>query len=118
MTEEQQQSWLRVKNGEAIGRREYAPQDTQRSWRTPGPSRMILKPLILLGNPKDNRLLADIDSYKLARRQLSPNYPGPARALVQYIWAPFYDGFDVITINAVDQQGLDAGINSILPRIR
>ena len=79
---------------------------------------MILKPLILLGDPKDNRLLADIDSFKLARRQFSPNYPGPGRALVQYIWAPFYDGFDVITINASDEQGLNAGINAIVPRIR
>ena len=114
MTEQQQQAWQRVRNGEAVGLREIAPQDSERVWRNPGPRRLICRPLILLGTPGENRLLADIDSFKLARRQFTPGYPGPGRALVQYLWAPFYDGYDVITINAADTQGIAAGVNMLL----
>jgi hypothetical protein len=75
---------------------------------------MIMRSLILLGNPKQNRWLADIDSQRLTRRQVSPFYPGPERGLVQFCWAPFYDGYDAVTVGATDVQGVRNGIGALL----
>ena len=101
----------RVKSGQAVGMR---IDNSSKSFRTPGPRRMIMRPMILLGNPTDNRWLADIDTGRLTRRQISPFYPGPGRGLVQYSWAPFYDGFDVVTIGGTDTAGVTSGINTMM----
>lgn len=103
LTPEQQAVVDQVKAGQAIGIR----RDTgDGSFVTPGPARAICRPLILLGDPAKNRWLNDIHNTQLQPRNISQNYPGPGRALLQYVWAPFYDGYDAITINATDEPGL------------
>jgi len=72
-----------------------------------------MRPLILPGNPTQNRWLGEIHDWHLVRRPLSPNYPGAARALLQYCWAPFYDGFDAVAISATDPDGVRAGIKAL-----
>lgn len=69
-----------------------------------------MRPLILLGNPKDNSWFKDVDNWHLTRRSPSPCYPGPGRALLQFVWTPFYDGFDALTVGAGDIEGVRAGV--------
>jgi hypothetical protein len=73
-----------------------------------------MRHLILLGDPKQNRWLADIHDYHLVRRPITPSYPGSGRALVQYVWAPFYDGYDLVAVSAMDTAGIKAGIEALL----
>ena len=105
MTDEQKAALQKVRAGTAVGMR---PQSDV--FRAPGPQRVVMRPLILLGDPNQNRWLKDIEDFHLTRRALSPSYPGTGRALVQYVWTPFYDGFDAITVEASDVEGVRAGI--------
>lgn len=111
LTPGQQEVMDKVKSGQAVGLR----RDTgDNSFVTPGPERAICRSLILLGDPAQNRWLRDIHDLQLVRRPLSPNYPGPGRALLQYAWAPFYDGYDVVTVSTTDLDGVKAGIARLL----
>ena len=105
-----QQALEQIRDGKAIGMRRRENPD----FREPGPLRVIMRHLILLGDPAQNRWLADIHNYQLVRRPLSPSYPGVGRALLQYAWTPFYDGYDAVTISANDISGLRAGIAKLL----
>ena len=109
MSEEQVDAFDAVKAGNKVGMREVND-----DFKVPGPQRIIMRPLMLLGNPAENRWLADINTNQLFRRPYLPNYPGAGRALLQYTWSPFYDGFDVVTIMAQDAEGLRAGIMRLL----
>jgi hypothetical protein len=113
MSEGEEAAWRRVRDGQAVGLRQSSD-----LFREPGPERVVMRPLILLGDPKQNRWLADIHRFYLTRRRLSPGYPGPGRALVQYVWAPFYDGFDGVTITASDAEGVRAGIQELVNALR
>ena len=105
LTDQEKTDIHKVLNGEAVGTR--APDDYSVA---SGPATAICRPMILLGQPAQNKWLADIDSLRLYRRPILPDYPGPGRSLVQYVWAPFYDGFDVVCITANDLDGLKSGI--------
>jgi|GEM_PF-6872223 len=54
--------------------------------------------MLLLGNPKNNRLIADINQADLFQRYVSENYPGPERAAIFYIYSPFVGGYDAICL--------------------
>ena len=108
MTDEQRAALDKVRSGAAVGMRQRS-----HAFRAPGPQRVVMRPLILLGDPAQNRWLKDIHDLHLVRRALSPSYPGTGRALVQYVWSPFYDGFDALTISANDAAGVNAGIASL-----
>ncbi len=109
MTDAEKQTWAQVQAGEKVGTR---VEDQQ--FKVNGPQRLVLRPLILLGTPGQNAWLNDIDRFRLTRRPYSPSYPGPGRALLQYVWAPFYDGCDAVTIMAPDTAGVREGINALL----
>lgn len=108
LTPDQQAAWNQVRSGGAVGLRQ--PSTT---YREVGPDRVVMRPLILLGTAVQNSWLAEIEKWKLTRRTLSSQYPGQKRALVQYVWSPFYDGFDVIMVGAGDAEGLKAGIAAL-----
>lgn len=105
MTTEQQTALQKVQDGQAVGMRQHSD-----AFRAPGPQRVVMRPLILLGNPKDNSWFKDVDNWHLTRRSPSPCYPGPGRALLQFVWTPFYDGFDALTVGAGDIEGVRAGV--------
>ena len=109
LTPDQQAMLDQARAGQIVGVRQRSD-----AFRAPGPQRVIMRPLILLGAPDENRWLKDIDDFHLVPRPLSPGYPGPGRALVQFVWTPFYDGFDAVTISSVDPAGARAGIQSLL----
>ena len=111
LTAEQEAIIARVDAGQAVGLR---VDDGSHNFIAPGPQRAIARPLILLGDPAQNRWLKDINDAQLTPRTLSPSYPGPGRALLQYAWSPFFDGKDVITISAQDSTGVQAGIDALL----
>lgn len=108
MSDEQKATLEKVRAGQAVGVRQNTP-----AFRSPGPTRAIMRDLVLLGQPSQNRWLKDIHDQQLVRRPLTPNYPGTGRALIQYSWTPFYDGFDALLIGATDSAGLQAGITEI-----
>lgn len=109
-SKEQAATLDKVRAGAAVG--SYVADGA--AFASPGSSLVIMRPLILLGDPTQNRWFEEINYWHLERRTLSPNYPGPGRALLQYCWAPFYDGYDAVTISAADPAGVRAGIQTLL----
>lgn len=108
-SKEQQAVYDRIKNGQAVGT--YKPDGN--AFISPGSELVVMRPLILLGDPEQNSWMQEINYWHLVRRSPSPNYPGAGRALVQYCWAPFYDGYDAVTITATDIAGVRAGIEAL-----
>jgi len=53
---------------------------------------------ILLGNTKNNRLIADINQADFFPRYVSNNYPGTNRGAIFYIWSPFVGGYDAVCL--------------------
>jgi hypothetical protein len=109
-----------IDRGDVIGRRP----DYRKDWgainenQEYGPRYIIPRRLILLGNPKDNRFIDDIRQWNLLARQVTPNYPGAGRSEVDYIYSPFYSGYDAIVVLGNDTAGLDAGVSAALAALR
>ena len=54
-----------------------------------------------------------IASGVLSSTMLTSQAAGANRALLQFAWSPFYDGFDALCISATDEAGLQAGISAL-----
>lgn len=76
------------------------------------------RPVLLFGNARDNRVLAELDRVALLARPASPELIGPGRALVQPVAAPFWNGKDAAVILCADAAGLDKAIQAVEALVR
>jgi len=70
--------------------------------------------MLLLGNPKNNRLIADINQADLFQRYVSENYPGHGRAAIFYIYSPFVGGYDAICLIGNSEYEIRMAADSLL----
>lgn len=108
--------WERVTRGELMAVRralstlssqEWACYDHPNSgYAQPGAQFALFRDVILLGSPRDNRLIADL--HGVMNRPASANCPGPGRALIQVTWDAFAPRFDALSVQVEDAEGLDA----------
>ena len=109
--------WNQVTRGEVVAVRrpfstvldqEEALYDHPNSgYAQPGARFALFRDVILLGSPRDNRLIADL--HGTVNRPASAYCPGPGGALIQVTWDGFAPRFDALTIQAEDREGLEAG---------
>ncbi len=75
-------------------------------YQQPGPQVAIFRDVILIGTPRDNRLLADL--HGLVGRSASDQAPGHDAALLQVVHDGFAPRFDVLSVQAEAAAGLSA----------
>lgn len=69
--------------------------------------------LIVLGDSDAGEAAAALQGSDVLRQVVDAKYPGPGRALVQLVWSPFALEKNVIFIGAVDEAGLNAGVEAL-----
>lgn len=70
--------------------------------------------LILLGDSTTSLAVAVLQASDLLLQVVDEKYPGPAKALLSFVWSPFAVEKDVILIGATDLVGLEAGRAQLL----
>ncbi len=74
--------------------------------------------LILLGDSHAGTLPAALQASELLTQVVDEQYPGPGKALLQFVWSPFKLERNVIFIGATDGPGLQRGIDRLLQLVR
>ena len=65
--------------------------------------------LILLGDSRSGLAVAALQASDQLLQTVDEKYPGPGKALIQFVWSPFAVDNNVVFIGASDGAGLDAG---------
>lgn len=109
--------WERVTRGEAVAVRrglttlsgtDYAYYDHPASgYAQPGAQFALYRDVILIGAPRDNRLIADL--HGALNRPASAAALGPGGALLQVTWDGFAPRCDALTLQVEDADGILAG---------
>jgi len=84
-----------------------------------GPRTGVDRPCIFVGTPLDNAFIADVmlDS-ELTDQLVTPDYPGPGRGAIMYMWKPFSFEHDAVIVTGSDAAGLDAAAQELAATLR
>lgn len=90
--------------------------DGTRLWRgdVVEPGFFVDSPLILIGKRYENRLIEALVRRDVLPEPLTPNFPGPGRALVDVTLRAFSNKHDTLSILSADEAGLTKGIDAVL----
>jgi hypothetical protein len=110
--------WDRVARGDAVAVRRGLSTLSDQDWAyydhpdsgytQPGAQFALFRDVILIGSPRDHRMLADL--HGVFNRPASEHCPGPGGALIQVSWDAFAPRFDALSVQASDSEGLAAGL--------
>lgn len=70
--------------------------------------------LVMLGDSRSGFGVATIQASELLLQTVDEAYPGPGRALIQFVWSPFAVEKNVVLIGASDQEGLHRGAKRLV----
>ncbi|MCX5658093.1 MAG: PQQ-binding-like beta-propeller repeat protein [Planctomycetota bacterium] len=90
--------------------------DGTRLWRgqVVEPGLFVDASLVLIGKRYENRLVEALVRRDVLPEPLTPNFPGPGRALVDVTLRAFSNKHDTLSILSVDEAGLARGIDAAL----
>lgn len=85
-------------------------------WKPPprrinSPAPLVPGDLLLIALPGQNRLLESLRNSDVLLRNPGPDYPGPGRGLVQYVWDAFCPKCDTIVVVGGDLQGVNEALD-------
>ena len=70
--------------------------------------------LIVIGDSSSNYAVRVLQASEIIERIVDAKYPGPGKALIQYVWSPFAVEKNVIYIGASDTAGINAGTDALI----
>jgi hypothetical protein len=74
--------------------------------------------LVLLGDSPGGLGVAALQASELLPQTVDDAYPGPGRALIQFVWSPFAVERNVIFVGASDDRGLRHGVETVMALAR
>jgi hypothetical protein len=102
-----------------IKRSQDVPKEPRRNSNDPFPHFVISatdgtrERLILAGWPDNNPILKELSDGDALPQRLSPNYPGPETAVIQFIGAPFHTDADAILVCSRTATGIREGLKKL-----
>jgi len=78
------------------------------------PGFIIHRDVILVGMPKTNRFIRELQAKALLYRELQEGFSGPERGVIQHVWTPFTWGHDAIVIGAHDVPGVKKSLDALV----
>ncbi len=109
--------WDRVVKGDVVAVRRGLSTLSDQEWAyyehpdsgytQPGAQFAFFRDVILIGSPRDHRMIADL--HGVFNRPATAHCPGPGGALIQVSWDAFAPRFDALSVQVDDAAGLEAG---------